>query len=163
MRVHGPPHVDGKLLGYQPGTYSPNANPSNPVSVWFHDACTNRLHAFTDGGLFPLLGEPGSGYLAETLQLDFPGSYTGGTTAAAVCLKVVGGALDCRLGGDGGAGEGLVVPPPEVAISVPEWEDLVMSPLWEGPPDYKLLEGVIPISLTYEEVECPCYMNGVVP
>lgn len=157
IKVHGPPHVDGKLFGYQPDTFQPNANPNNPISVWYYDACTSRVYAFTNSGMFPLMGEPGSSYLVETFPLDIYGPYDDNN--AAVCVKdAATKLLDCRL-----AGFSMLVPRPETAISEPSWEDLVMSLLWEGYDGYVALEGSVPISLTYEEVECPCYMGGVVP
>ncbi|KXX80938.1 Plasma kallikrein [Madurella mycetomatis] len=157
IKVHGPPHVDGKLLSYQPETYQPNANPNNPISVWYYDACASRVYAFTIAGMFPLMGEPGVSYLVETLPLDIYGSYD--DNKAAVCIKdAATKLLDCRL-----AGFPMRVPPPETAISQPGWDDLAMSLLWEGYDGHVVLEGSVPISLTYEEVECPCYMGGVVP
>ncbi|KAK0739721.1 hypothetical protein B0T21DRAFT_410054 [Apiosordaria backusii] len=151
LKINGPAHINGQPFGYQ-GLSNPFAHPIVSNSVW-HLSCNGTLNAFTSQGLGPLGGLIGQGYFF-TLGTQYWETQTG--FAKANCVKdEATKRLDCTLGPNR---EQMQILPATYAVSGLHYGGTTMDqrvyyPLWDAS---KWNSGVSVITLTYEEVDCPC-------
>jgi hypothetical protein len=140
LKGHGPPHMDGKYLGYGAGSGIASFDPGNRYNVWYL-SCNGTLQSFFRmPDLWPVGGMPNQGYFM----------VMGPSWTKATCVKnTAAGTLGCALPGDPSP---VKILPASYAISGMGYLDTrVYMPLfgtsWPGSEA---------ISLTYEETECPC-------
>ncbi len=140
LKAHGPPHIDGLYLGYSPGYGNPNFAPSNKYQA-FYLSCNGTLEVFTKPDLWPVGGMPNQNYF-----FAFGPSWTPASCVKDTAVK----GLDCKLPGDPSP---MMILPASYALNGMggQMDTRVYSPLFGT--NTRDAEA---ISLTYEEVDCPC-------
>ena len=150
VKAHGPPHIDGQYLGFGDHSGNPDFHPANPYQTWYL-SCAGQLQGFFGSGFEVMGGRPG----AQTWML-IDGS------PAAVCVKrPATKALDCSLPDD--PNPIMIMAASYATANIIKWnipigggpgrslDTRVYVPMWgTSRTDASVL------SLTYEEVPCPC-------
>lgn len=149
VKAHGPPHIDGQYLGFDDHSGNPDFHPANPYQTWYL-SCAGHLQGFFGAGFEVMGGRPG----AQTWMM-INGS------PAAVCVKrPATKALDCALPGD--PNPIMIMPASYATGNIINWnrpmggqqarlDSRVYAPIWGT-----TRVGASVLSLTYEEVPCPC-------
>ncbi|KAK4103933.1 hypothetical protein N658DRAFT_521765 [Parathielavia hyrcaniae] len=140
LQGHGPPHIDGRYLGYSAGSGSASFDPRNRYDVWYL-SCKGELKSFFRmPELWTVGGMPNQGYFM----------VMGPSWTPATCVKNTDSrTLECALPGDPSP---LMILPASYAVSGYGYLDSrVNMPLFGT--NHR---GSEPIALTYEETECPC-------
>jgi len=149
VRAHGPPHIDGLYLGFADHQSSPDFAATNPFQTWYL-SCDGQLRGWFNSGFKVFGGLPGAKSWA---RID-------GTTAAVCVKRPETKALDCALPGD--TNPLMILPASYGTSNIIRWDvelpgrsldRRVYIPMW-GSTWTREAPGVL--SLTYEEVPCPC-------
>jgi hypothetical protein len=141
VKAHGPSYIDGLYLGYAGAGGNPNLHPNNAYQT-FYLSCNGTLETFSNPYKY-VGGAPGRQYFLTLGPQDL-------NAIPIVCVKnTTTKALDCSLPGD--SNNPLMILASAYALGSGNLDQRVYYPLWGT-----TYPGSSVISLTYEEVKCPC-------